>query len=138
MWWVWRFLTPHRRVGRLGYLLNLLITFAIWSATIFLLFGVIITEDVLRDITSGDIAVDAIADSILYSFAGIGIVNYYLLFAQVAKRLHDIDRSAWWYCLNLIPIVGQLLFFIMVVSLLNVPGKEYVRLEEEYLRELRR
>ncbi|WP_366074962.1 DUF805 domain-containing protein [Phenylobacterium sp.] len=28
------------------------------------------------------------------------------------RRLHDIDRSAWWVLLNLIPLLGALVLFV--------------------------
>ena len=33
--------------------------------------------------------------------------------ATSAKRLHDINISAWWLLLNLIPVVGSLIIFVL-------------------------
>jgi uncharacterized membrane protein YhaH (DUF805 family) len=32
--------------------------------------------------------------------------------AVSTRRLHDIEKSGWWYLLNLIPIVGQIILII--------------------------
>lgn len=36
-------------------------------------------------------------------------------FAVLARRLHDIDKSAWWILAMLIPIVNLFIFFILLV-----------------------
>jgi uncharacterized membrane protein YhaH (DUF805 family) len=41
---------------------------------------------------------------------GIGI---WISLAVQAKRWHDIDRSAWWILLNIIPYAGIIVFFIL-------------------------
>jgi uncharacterized membrane protein YhaH (DUF805 family) len=35
-------------------------------------------------------------------------------FAVSVRRLHDTNRSGLWYFINLIPLVGQIIFFIFV------------------------
>jgi uncharacterized membrane protein YhaH (DUF805 family) len=32
--------------------------------------------------------------------------------AVAARRLHDIDKSGWWYLLGLVPIVGTIILII--------------------------
>lgn len=31
------------------------------------------------------------------------------------RRLHDTDRSGWWILINILPFIGQLWFFILMV-----------------------
>jgi uncharacterized membrane protein YhaH (DUF805 family) len=32
------------------------------------------------------------------------------------RRLHDLDRSGWWYWLILVPVVGAVILFIWLIS----------------------
>ena len=41
--------------------------------------------------------------------------------AVTVRRLHDINRSGWWYLLNFIPVIGVLIIFIFLV-LDSTPG----------------
>jgi uncharacterized membrane protein YhaH (DUF805 family) len=34
--------------------------------------------------------------------------------AVTARRLHDIDRSAWWILIMLVPIVGAIILFMFM------------------------
>lgn len=36
--------------------------------------------------------------------------------AVTVRRLHDLERSGWWCLLGLVPLVGQLIVFIWMVS----------------------
>lgn len=40
--------------------------------------------------------------------------------AVSVRRLHDIDKSGWWYLINLVPYVGGLAFLVLMV----LPPKE--------------
>ena len=42
-------------------------------------------------------------------------------FAVATRRLHDINKSAWWLLINIIPIIGGLWFFILMV----IPGDHF-------------
>ena len=60
----------------------------------------------------------------LLNFAYWQIVNVFIIWpalATAAKRLHDIDKTAWWLLLNLVPVFGS-----VVVSLATsfIPGLE--------------
>ena len=44
----------------------------------------------------------------------INLLILWPLLAVTTKRLHDIDRSAWWLLLNLIPVIGSAILFIGV------------------------
>jgi uncharacterized membrane protein YhaH (DUF805 family) len=36
--------------------------------------------------------------------------------AVALRRLHDTNRTGWWILINLIPIIGGIIFFIFTVS----------------------
>ncbi len=36
--------------------------------------------------------------------------------AVATRRLHDTDRSGWWWLINLIPILGQIVFVVFLAS----------------------
>ncbi|WP_425484417.1 DUF805 domain-containing protein [Desulfoluna butyratoxydans] len=56
----------------------------------------------------------------LYYFRGLGyslgtgtirVFNLLIIWPAIAtsvKRLHDLNRSGWWFLLNLIPLIGNL------------------------------
>ena len=62
----------------------------------------------------------------LITIVGIGILLFYLAtiipsFAVICRRLHDSDRSGWWFWITLIPYVGALILLIFLV-LPSTPG----------------
>jgi len=32
------------------------------------------------------------------------------------RRLHDVDKSGWWYFINLIPVIGGIWFLVLMLS----------------------
>lgn len=34
--------------------------------------------------------------------------------AVMVRRLHDINRSGWWFLINLIPVIGNIWFFVLM------------------------
>ena len=50
-----------------------------------------------------------------------GLVLLLPSIAVLVRRLHDTDRSGWWYWLVLIPVVGWLLLLYFLVSA-GAPG----------------
>jgi uncharacterized membrane protein YhaH (DUF805 family) len=34
----------------------------------------------------------------------------------IVRRLHDIDRSGWWYLIGLVPLVGVILLLVWFCS----------------------
>lgn len=36
--------------------------------------------------------------------------------AVTARRLHDIDKSAWWLLLNFIPVIGGIILLILLIK----------------------
>ena len=43
------------------------------------------------------------------------------LLAVSVRRLHDIDRSGWWYLINLIPLIGPIVMLVFTL-LDSTPG----------------
>ena len=37
-------------------------------------------------------------------------------FASLVRRLHDTNRSGWWFFISLVPVVGPLILFSMTVT----------------------
>jgi len=37
-------------------------------------------------------------------------------FAVMVRRLHDTNRSGWWFFLNLIPVLGNIAFFVFLLQ----------------------
>ena len=54
------------------------------------------------------------------SFVFIGnIVQLVLFIPSIAvgvRRLHDTDRSGWWQLLNLIPLIGNIVFIVWMIQ----------------------
>lgn len=36
--------------------------------------------------------------------------------AVVVRRLHDVGRSAWWLLIGVVPVLGQIVLFVFLVS----------------------
>ncbi len=55
--------------------------------------------------------------------SGIGIIYivYYLAMllpalAVLVRRLHDVGKSGWWFFINLIPFIGSIWLFVLLVT----------------------
>jgi uncharacterized membrane protein YhaH (DUF805 family) len=67
----------------------------------------------------------ALIDGIFGSFsdsASIGIfsglfmiINIIPTIAVSVRRLHDINRSGWWYLITFIPVIGPIIFFFFAI-----------------------
>ncbi len=42
--------------------------------------------------------------------------------ALTVRRLHDTDRSGWWYFMYLLPVIGWIWMFILVYCIDSKPG----------------
>ncbi|MDR0217719.1 MAG: DUF805 domain-containing protein [Enterobacteriaceae bacterium] len=64
----------------------------------------------------------AVLGSIIDQSIGIVLACLYLLFAFIpglavtVRRLHDIDRSGWWFLLAFVPVGGFVLFIFSVLD----------------------
>ncbi len=54
---------------------------------------------------------------------GIGILTGLFILAMLVpslavtvRRLHDTDRSGWWYFIQLVPLVGPIVLFVFTVQ----------------------
>lgn len=60
----------------------------------------------------------------LFSFAS-GIYSLAILIPTLAvsvRRLHDIEKSGWWYLINFVPCIGQLVFLVFC-CIAGTPGE---------------
>ena len=59
----------------------------------------------------------------VYSFeSGFGLLSFIFILvvllpslAVTFRRLHDIGRSGWWFLINLIPLIGLIIFLIFML-----------------------
>jgi uncharacterized membrane protein YhaH (DUF805 family) len=90
------------RVGRGAY----------WGLVVFslLLFGGMSVFTVMSAISTGDPAQASGGASMAMMVAGL--VFLWPALAIQAKRWHDVDKSAWWILINLVPVVGGLIALV--------------------------
>ncbi len=69
----------------------------------FQLYGIIIY--VLLFVFQGDLA-------LLFSI--LSIANTIPLWAAAVRRLHDTDKSGWFVLISFIPIIGLIIFFLLI------------------------
>jgi uncharacterized membrane protein YhaH (DUF805 family) len=79
--------------------------------------------------------VAAIIDNILgTAFEGIGYGLIYILYclavvvpslAVLVRRLHDVGKSGWWFWIVLIPIIGAIWLFVLLVTEGNPGDNQY-------------
>lgn len=88
------------------------------------------------------IAVISLATSVIF-MKSLGIMLLFLYaivsfvpgLAAVVRRLHDSNRSGWWYLVSLIPFGGIILIIFLVQEGTYGPndyGEDPKQLEEEY------
>lgn len=57
---------------------------------------------------------------LLAVFAPIGIIFALAVLlpsiAVVVRRLHDVDRSGWWYWISLVPLIGAIVLLVWFCS----------------------
>lgn len=90
------------------------------------------TQKLIRNFPEGEISVDVFQwpDPALDNFVPITstvIKVFYMVYFCVfvtscVRRLHDMDRSGWWWLIFLIPGIGKFVFTIWVGFFPPVPG----------------
>lgn len=64
-----------------------------------------------------DVAVGSFSEGAAMGFLG-GIYTLAVLIPSIAvgvRRLHDTDRSGWWFLIVLVPFVGGIIFLVFMV-----------------------
>ncbi len=66
-----------------------------------------------------------IIDAIIGTFneeAGVGLLSGLFILSHFIpslavsiRRLHDINKTGWWYLINIIPLIGPIVFFIFAI-----------------------
>ena len=51
---------------------------------------------------------------IIYLVAGLALILPSI--SVMVRRLHDIDRSGWWYWIGLVPCVGPIILIVFYVT----------------------
>jgi len=56
-------------------------------------------------------------------YSGLGVISYLYSFAiilpsfaVIARRLHDIGKSGWWFFIILVPFVGSIWFLVLLAT----------------------
>lgn len=44
------------------------------------------------------------------------LASFIPAFALIARRLHDIGKSAWWYFIVLVPVAGIIVLFVFLIT----------------------
>ncbi|GAB1362881.1 DUF805 domain-containing protein [Rhodobacter sp.] len=89
-----------------------------WWYTLFLVIGSVVLALVESALGFGSGAVQAVEGGVSASYAGgpLSIIwspgNLLPALAVGVRRLHDTDRSGWWYLIALVPLVG---FIVLLV-----------------------
>jgi len=45
-----------------------------------------------------------------------GLATFLPTLAVIVRRLHDTNRSGWWYFINLVPMIGQIVLLVFLVQ----------------------
>ena len=81
-----------------------------WFFMLFLIIGAIILT--IIDVTVGMFN-EEIGMGVL---TGLFILIHFIPGLAVSiRRMHDINRTGWWYLINIIPLIGPIVFFIFTV-----------------------
>ena len=85
----------------------------------FMLFNIVVIYvlegiDALLETLNSGLGVD-----LLIGIYGLAAIIPFL--AVSVRRLHDIDRSGWWYFINLIPLIGPIVMLVFTL-LDSTPG----------------
>jgi uncharacterized membrane protein YhaH (DUF805 family) len=107
--------TPSNRGGEMRWYLDVLRKYAVFSGRarrmeywMFVLFNLIIA--LVLGAIDGLLGIQGVLGG-LYSLAVL-IPSL----AVAVRRLHDTNRSGWWILINLIPVIGWIIFIIFAVQ----------------------
>ena len=69
----------------------------------------------------GYVVLGVLGGALVGEIAGILMILFLLAnflpgLAVLVRRLHDIDRSGWWYFINMVPVVGPFVFLYWTVQ----------------------
>ena len=108
------------RIGRKPFWLTLLAMVAV---------GILINVLVLGAMFAGAASADpegggggAMGAVIMVVMVVLGVAMLWISLAVQAKRWHDLDKSAWWILINLVPAVGGLIALIMCGFMAGTQG----------------
>lgn len=54
-----------------------------------------------------------------------GLYNLFILLPSIAvnvRRMHDIGKSGWWLLINLVPLIGSIWYFFLIIKA-SQPGE---------------
>ena len=57
---------------------------------------------------------DTTSFGVVYSLVSLGLLLPSL--GALVRRLHDVDRSGWWYFIVLVPIIGVIVLIVFLVK----------------------
>ena len=94
--------------------------------TIFQYLSFVIINSLFPETTAEGQAAQQLTPMQLASYIGLIVVNIIIIWTYIAisvKRLHDRDQSGWWLLVGIIPLLGQLWYFIVVMLLPGTAGE---------------
>ena len=103
------------RVGRAWYWFFLL-AFTVFYCGLLLLWGMVTFSSM------GPEGPGALAGIMGILVTLVGLAMIWPALAVQAKRWHDVDKSAWWILINLVPGVGGLISLIFNGFIAGTPG----------------
>lgn len=106
-----KFVTWQGRASRSEYWYFVLFSF-ICQIGAAILDNILGTNFTIEDPNTGQVV--SIGYGYLYMLAAL--VNFLPQLAALVRRLHDTDRSGWWYWIALIPLVGFILLIVWLAT----------------------
>ena len=64
----------------------------------------------LINMVAGDSALGAVANVVISVY---GLATLIPMISLAVRRLHDIEKSGWWYLLNCIPCIGSIILIVL-------------------------
>ena len=95
------------------FMLSLLIPYAI---IMILLVAMVPMIDESGDIAAGGLLLLPVIFIVYFAVILYMMVASIPAIAVLVRRLHDTDRSGWWYWISIIPFVGIIVLFVFLVQ----------------------